>query len=127
MTLAIHSYLVEIIGSLESGDRYLKKRSFASKYLHFHHPELFFIYDSRAKDAMRQFNSIASPEFKKMVKIVPYDQEYAVFAFKCLQLKGNLNSEGIEMNNRELDNLLIEIANERIRVKMAKSHEPIVV
>jgi len=31
----------------------LNKRSLASKYLHFHVPELFYISDSRAYDAMR--------------------------------------------------------------------------
>lgn len=56
-TLELHAHLVEAISSLESGDKPLKKRSFASKYLHFHQPELFFIYDSRAKDAMTSLPS----------------------------------------------------------------------
>lgn len=40
-TLTIHAYLVKIISSLESETKYLKKRTFAFKYLHFHEPELF--------------------------------------------------------------------------------------
>ena len=43
-------YLTTKLFSKISG---LNKRSLASKYLHFHVPELFYIFDSRAYDAMR--------------------------------------------------------------------------
>lgn len=122
MTLALHAYLVERIGSLESEEKYLKKRSFASKYLHFHYPELFFIYDSRAKDAMTQFNIRASSDTNEMIKSNGYDQEYTLFADKSRQLKSKLSELGESLSHRQLDNLLVEIANERIRSKREKSN-----
>lgn len=115
-TLQLHAYLVRTIGSLESETKYLKKRSFASKYLHFHEPELFFIYDSRAQDAIRKFR-IKTPEIEKLVDDHQLDKEYSKFAASCLQLKTKLKQQKIQLDNRHLDNLLIELANEKLKVK----------
>ncbi len=47
--LETHLYLTNLINDLTEQN----KRSFASKYLHFHLPELYFIYDTRAVKALR--------------------------------------------------------------------------
>lgn len=126
-TLTIHADLVKLIGGLEREDKYLRKRSFASKYLHFHHPELFFIYDSRAKNAMTQFNISVSPASKELIKASKFDSEYVKFADLSKQLKEKLNALGHQLTNRQLDNLLIEIANDRIRQnqKATDTQEPV--
>ena len=55
----------------------MKKRSLASKYLHFHRPRLFFIYDSRARIAI---NSI-TPNVRHITDIASedWDSEYRNF------------------------------------------------
>jgi hypothetical protein len=116
-TLIFHEYLIKTIGSLEGGDKYLKKRSFASKYLHFHLPELFFIYDSRALESMRQFRIGLSIQTKEAIIKHDLDEEYSKFADQCLQLKSKLQEEGITITNRELDNLLVELANQKLKAK----------
>lgn len=45
LVLSTHKFLMDIFYELTG----LEKRSLASKYLHFHCPEKFFIYDSRAR------------------------------------------------------------------------------
>lgn len=49
--LYIHKFLTDLFYELTG----LNKRSLASKYLHFHCPDLFFIYDSRAHSNLVQF------------------------------------------------------------------------
>ena len=51
--LETHYYLTKVINKITE----LKKRSLVSKYLHFHLPELFFIYDTRAVQALGYFIS----------------------------------------------------------------------
>lgn len=60
--LETHHYLTATIYNITK----LDKRSFASKYLHFHFPDLFFIYDSRAVIALRQFTSQVPKDLQYM-------------------------------------------------------------
>ena len=85
----------------------LNRRSFASKYLHFHNRNAFFIYDSianknvRAKDAKRKFVLPKS--------CAEFDKEYAGFVIRCIQYRDDMAKERHEtpMTPRELDNELI--------------------
>lgn len=84
----------------------LSKRSLASKYLHFHRPDLFFIYDSRSMSVIRA----ATPPLT-----VPggedHDPEYALFFQRCLCLiKFIKERHDAELNPRQLDNLLIRLS-----------------
>lgn len=54
----------------------LEKRSLASKYLHFHCPEMFFIYDSRARANINKY--VKRPD-KRILSSVKCDSEYGVF------------------------------------------------
>jgi hypothetical protein len=49
-----HKYVTDLFGRITGQD----KRSLASKYLHFHLPNLFFIYDSRAAKGVRMLSDI---------------------------------------------------------------------
>jgi len=90
----------------------LDKRSFSSKYLHFHLPDLFFIYDSRAVTALRQFTSQVPKDLKHIIQLDNIDMEYSKFYCKCFDLKSQIKSKyNIYLTNRQLDNLLIEVAN----------------
>lgn len=103
--LELHFYLIKIIRSIT----YMDKRSFASKYLHFHLPKLFFIYDTRAVSALKKIVPVLPVEIKKHYKTLDFDSEYTDFLFRCLFLQNSIASEyGIILSPREIDNLLLE-------------------
>ena len=80
----------------------LHKRSLASKYLHFHCPNAFFIYDSRAKNAINSLvRKVGIGEYKG-------DDEYVDFYLRVLELqKYILQKIGKWFTPRELDNFLL--------------------
>ena len=85
----------------------LEKRSLASKYLHFHFPNLYFIYDSRSLKAISILN-----EYTGRVQKSAYvaDNEYRKLFEKCAVLKEYINEEyNVNMNPRQIDNLLLTI------------------
>jgi hypothetical protein len=84
------------------------KRSLASKYLHFHKPNLFFIYDSRAINSIRKL----TPPTKTNLRIrTNIDVEYAKFCLRCIKLRDAIKSKfDTHLSPRELDNLLLAIA-----------------
>jgi hypothetical protein len=85
----------------------LEKRSLASKYLHFHVPRLFFIYDTRAVSGLRAVAEIVG-RAKEGDTSRTGDDTYRKFASKCLRLRQHVKSEyGVAFGPRELDNLLL--------------------
>lgn len=114
--LQTHNYLTSMLQKITA----LDKRSFSSKYLHFHLPELFYIYDSRAVKALRQFTSQVPKDLKHILDLDNIDNEYAKFYCKCFDLKRQIKTQfNIDLTNRQLDNLLIEVANNQ-RIKKQK-------
>jgi len=111
--LQTHSYLTTELKSITG----LEKRSFSSKYLHFHLPELFFIYDSRALSALRSFIKRIPTDLNQILNYKDIDKEYATFYCKCFELKRQIeNQHGIILTNRQLDNILIDVANNKTGV-----------
>jgi hypothetical protein len=108
--LRLHHYLVITLEPITG----LEKRAFCSKYLHFHLPALFFIYDSRASTAMRTFVSRVPKDLAHIVGSTEIDTDYAKFVSKCLALR-NLIAEEYEcdLTTRQLDNLLLNVANRK--------------
>jgi hypothetical protein len=103
-SLETHNYLVAILREITD----LNKRSFSSKYLHFHIPEMFFIYDSRAKKGIRKFKNKIPLEYQSILELDNIDSEYGKFYIKCFELKNQITlNYGISLTNREIDNLLI--------------------
>lgn len=116
--LQTHHYLTSMLQKITA----LDKRSFSSKYLHFHLPNLFYIYDSRAVSALRQYTSRVPEDLKHILELGKIDIEYAKFYCKCFDLKRQIRNQfNINLTNRELDNLLIEIANNRKLQKWIES------
>jgi len=106
--LQAHFYLITTLKKITN----LEKRSFSSKYLHFHLPDLFFIYDSRAVTALRSFTSRVPKDLKSILQLETVDTEYAKFYCKCFDLKREIaNRYNIALTMRQFDNLLIEVAN----------------
>lgn len=91
----------------------LNKRSLASKYLHFHYPNIFFIYDSRACNAMRMLKDITgrAPEWNG-----EGDNEYRKFVTKCVALRDHIKKEyQVSLTPRQLDTLLLLIEDSTCR------------
>jgi len=99
--VSVHSNVTELFNMISG----LDKRSLASKYLHFHVPKLFFIFDSRAVKAMRAFSHLL-PRATRTEGIG--DNEYRKFAEKCRHLIVFCQTSfGLNLRPRHIDNLLL--------------------
>lgn len=105
--LSTHANVTTLFSTISG----LEKRSLASKYLHFHLPNLFYIYDTRAVEAMRLLSSVVG---RARSRAAGADSEYRKFAEKCLRLQTHIDDEfKVLLTPRQLDNLLLHIhANE---------------
>ena len=105
LLIDVHEELTQIFHVI-SGRR---NRSLASKYLHFHVPKFFFIYDSRARVGIGALNDLFDEAPKKYKG---GDGEYRCFVEKCLKVQTQLKEEyKVELNPRQLDNLLLAVEN----------------
>jgi len=80
-----------------------ERRSFASKYLHFHMPGAFFIYDSRADVEIRSRSGDRvhiPPECRQA------DPVYAAFSVRCIRYRDS-SATRRQMTPRELDRELL--------------------
>jgi hypothetical protein len=98
--LRVHRRTTELFNSISG----LNKRSLASKYLHFHAPNHFYIYDSQARQALQGFLGLGNKRFASS----DGDPEYCSFVSKCSELKMFCEREfNISLSPRKLDNLLL--------------------
>ncbi len=112
-----HSKLTEIFFKITK----LEKRSLASKYLHFHKPKLFFIYDSRAKNAISKI----TPRSPKQLPVVSpknqFDGEYLKFYRRCLWLNNYLQAKlGCKLSPRHIDKVLLFVADKKSQAFKSK-------
>jgi len=102
--LSVHKYLTELFAEISGNNK--RKRSLASKYLHFHCPALFFLYDSRAAKGVRAL----CPRFKPELSFKNVDEVYAKFFLRLVHMREYiLRVEGRHLSTREIDNILINI------------------
>ena len=100
--LATHKYLVDILEKITK----LNKRSLASKYLHFHYPHLFYLFDSRASNSLRDI--VRSKKANE--KYSNYDSTYVSFYLKAYELHNFIKDKyDIDLSPRELDKILLWI------------------
>lgn len=103
--LSTHKYLMDAFMNLTG----LEKRSLASKYLHFHCPEKFFIYDSRARAAIGKI--VKRPNKKILLGIDDHDAEYGDFVCRMLELQEYLDEKlGVYEKPRAIDSFLLSEA-----------------
>ena len=116
-SLEIHKYLTALTCKFTE----IEKRSFSSKYLHFHFPDLFFIYDSRAVAALGIFVKKIPKETSQFLTLADsknVDKTYAEFACKCFYLLQEIEIQrGIKLTIRELDTLFLKLANEKLKAR----------
>ena len=95
-----HSKVMKLFNEISG----MNKRSLASKYLHFHLPELFYIYDSRAVEGFR----VILPSFRIKDNYSSCDKEYSKFFQKMYYLHSEIKEEyDLDLNTRQLDKLLL--------------------
>lgn len=117
LILNAHYYLTKLTENITD----LKKRSFSSKYLHFHLPNLFFIYDSRVVGSLRQFIDRVPKSMDYLLESNSVDNEYAKFVCKCFVVRNNIKDKyKIDLTIRQFDNILIELANKKLDGKNNK-------
>ena len=83
--------------------------SFAAKYLHFHRPDAFFIYDSRAVEELK--TRITRPGRCKPPSIcADYDPKYADFVLRCMQHRDKMAAHCAwsPLTPRQLDRKLLD-------------------
>lgn len=98
--LNAHKYLLNLFKDMSG----MAKRSLASKYLHFHKPNLFFIYDSKAMEAIRDYTE----PVRLVLEESNIDDEYAKFCLRCINLRDEIKEEfEIHLTPRELDKFLL--------------------
>lgn len=98
--IAIHKRVTDLFAKISG----LGKRSLASKYLHFHFPDLFFIYDSRSSYALMRMTN--SPVWNS--SFIEYDTAYAKFVLRCMNLVEKVYKDcGIYLSPRQLDKYLL--------------------
>lgn len=115
--MLLHGYLMKLFEAITG----MKKRSLASKYLHFHLPNLFYIYDSNAMQSCNKKIKEMHIEYKSTHQRIKvqleasgqfFDYEYLNFFVKmfCLQSELAISDVGIiDHFPRIMDNLLLNI------------------
>lgn len=92
---------------------HIQKTSLASKYLHFHVPRVFFIYDRYAREKLQELEKEV-PMLSRTSQYIPknyskeYDYKYTVLFFKALKLRDHIRDKyGYELSPRMIDTLLL--------------------
>lgn len=89
------------------GITYQWKRSLASKYLHFHYPHLFFIYDSYAHEFLKSY--VPNWSSRRLSEKEIQDKVYYKFCSALIEFRDEIQSEfNQKLSPRELDNLLLK-------------------
>jgi len=115
-TISAHKKLTDLFKSITR----LEKRSLASKYLHFHRPDAFYIYDSRAREAITK----VVPRLNEIpdIAVDECDTEYKDFVRRCVWLRKCIDTpHSIKLTPREIDKLLLMIAHDEARVRTKPS------
>ena len=102
--LATHNNVTQLFNSITG----MEKRSLASKYLHFHCPAFFYIYDSRAQKAI---SGIPKGTINKAEIISNVDKTYSKFFIECELVNDEIvEIIGRRLTPRELDKVLLALS-----------------
>jgi hypothetical protein len=107
--LEVHMRVMKLFTAISG----LEKRSLASKYLHFHFPQRFYIYDARAYKVICE---LTDPVGKTLPILRDHDNVYARFYLRCLDLRRRIDSQlGQNLSMREFDNVLLAYTRTALR------------
>lgn len=99
--LETHAFLTGLFRSITDDN----KRSLASKYLHFHCPDYFFIYDGVASSKIGSFVRKDGELFDR-IYMNGLDEVYCDFYLKALQILEYAKEMNIPLSPRDIDNIL---------------------
>ena len=117
--ITVHKYLMDLFSALTG----LEKRALASKYLHFHRPDLFFIYDSRAKEAIIKITP--RPTEIKDITAEDSDSEYHMFCRRSQYLQDSISkSYSKNLTPRQIDKILLRITDKIRKARTKHSSRP---
>lgn len=103
-SLRCHKLVMDLFGKIAGGRT---KRALASKYLHFHAPYAFFIYDSRATSRVRQ--ELRKRRGRIVLPKLRCDEKYKKFCLQCLLYREILEKEmKMQITPRDLDSKLLD-------------------
>lgn len=103
LVLNTHAFLMRAFYEITD----LEKRSLASKYLHFHCPAMFFIYDNLASEEIGRRVNLDRQRANKHYSC-DRDRWYTDFCIRVLELSEFISDYyGTVLSPRELDNLLL--------------------
>lgn len=107
--------VVTLMKAYQMTNRQLKKvakkerRSLSSKYLHFHFPNLFYLYDSRALSQIMELTPSVGKNLPDEFKLSSFDPVYTLFYLRCWTLVRSIHAAyGVQLTPRQLDNLLLK-------------------
>ncbi len=110
LTLEVHKRLVDLLEPFTG----FEKRSFASKYLHFHFPDRFFLYDARAADSVERLTKAIGKARKDKQADAVADPVYADFFDRCEEAGHTMAKlVGRDLTPREVDDVLLYLWSER--------------
>jgi hypothetical protein len=102
--LKLHKRLLDLFHGISG----MQKRSLASKYLHFHFPDDFFIYDARAEAAMRDIRRELHASRLPRQDQAFVDTTYTDFFERCIWLRQHIKGLiGRAVTPRQLDKVLL--------------------
>lgn len=113
LVITVHKRLMDLFSDLTG----LEKRALASKYLHFHRPDLFYIYDSRAKEAIKKITP--RPNEIRNITAEDLDLEYHIFCRRCQYLRDSISKRFSEiLTPRQIDKILLRITDKIRKEKL---------
>lgn len=96
--LSAHKYFEDLLGKVTERNN----RSFVSKYLHFHLPNLFYLYDSCSEKAL---SSVITAKIDGIALPDDSDQAYAKYCYKLLFIQHHIAPSNLNFP-REIDSFL---------------------
>ena len=107
MILETHKHLVDVLSKITGQN----KRSLASKYLHFHLPNLFYLYDNRAANGFRKLKPRYRPGW---MPEGAFDSTYSNFSLKLLHLQEEIARDfRQQLTPRQIDRMLLKVASQK--------------
>jgi len=121
--VCVHKQLIKVFKKI---NKKRKLRSLASKYLHFHKPNIFYIYDSRAAKTIKAiYKDITNKHSVKLISVnckqSKPDDEYLKFCSYCEWLQSYIKDKfklTKKLTPRQLDKVLLKI--ESVKEKKKK-------
>ena len=122
LSIAAHNAVMAVFQDLAE----LDKRSLASKYLHFHRRDIFYIYDSRAQTAISALTPDAAHVPDLEVAANRRDETYWKFCRRVAWLHSRISNEfKANLDPRGIDKVLLHVHRRILAIRPTRKRLPI--